>query len=363
MSVIDELLQNACPSIRYRIRSEIIGEPETTLEMVRLQKEILSDEWVKKVFSWQQADGWIGRDFHGENSMETGIRVLCEKGLNTSHPVLKQALSTLLKEKTRMIRGIGKVGDILDDHNLGGTKMIQATVFAYAGVEEPEIVKDQIQKALQAFKAIGTIHSVEEITTIYQKKLVFQPDIVWPSIYHLRLLVFTQSWRTPGNIKVLANAIQRIIQLSPIPEILVRSKSQLVAPASFCMLDFNPDMRTMSDSRRMMWFHRMELLARLGIIHLVPELQDQIARVKFLLAENQERFDLKVNHYYFRKWSPYCGLMLEKDWKKHNRRIYDLTFRCLLIFHYHQKNLVFSNDQSIKSIQKTTQKVSFKSNE
>jgi hypothetical protein len=94
MSVIDELLQNACPSIRYRIRSEIMGEPETTLEMVRLQKEILSDEWVKKVFSWQQADGWIGRDFHGENSMETGIRVLCEKGLNAQVMEFERILET-----------------------------------------------------------------------------------------------------------------------------------------------------------------------------------------------------------------------------------------------------------------------------
>jgi len=146
MSVIYELLQNACPSIRFRIRSEILGEPDTSLEMVRLQKEILSDDWVQKGFSWQHADGWIGRDFHGENSMETGIRVLVEKGLRTSHPVLELALSTLIKEKSRLIRGFGKVGDVLDDHKLGGTRMIQATVFAYAGVEESEIVKDQIAR-------------------------------------------------------------------------------------------------------------------------------------------------------------------------------------------------------------------------
>ncbi len=337
MSNVDELVQNACPSIRFRIRAEILGEPETTLEMVRVQKEILSDEWVQKVFSWQQADGWIGRDFHGENSMETGIRVLCEKGLRTSHPILEQALSVLLKEKTRLIRGIGKVGDILDDLNLGGTRMIQATVFAYAGVEEPEIVKDQIQKALQAFKAVGTIHSVEEITTIYQKKLVFQPDVIWPSIYHLRLLAFTQSWRTPGNIKVLANAIRRLIQLSPIPGILVRSKSQLIAPASFCMLDFNPGMDSLDDAGWMMWFHRMELFARLGIIHLVPELKDQITRLEEMLTSHKGRFLLKVNHYYFKKWTPYSGLMLEKDWRDPKRRVYDLTFRSLLIKNYYEK--------------------------
>jgi hypothetical protein len=63
------------------MRSEILGESTNILEMKQLQTEILLDEWVQKVLNWQQADGWIGRDFHGENSLETGIRVLREKGL------------------------------------------------------------------------------------------------------------------------------------------------------------------------------------------------------------------------------------------------------------------------------------------
>jgi hypothetical protein len=86
-----------------------------TCEMTQLQTEIKTDEWVRKVFSWQKPDGWIGRDFHGEKGMETGIRVLCEKGVEKSHPVITKALQALSNEDDkRMLRGIGKVGKRLE---------------------------------------------------------------------------------------------------------------------------------------------------------------------------------------------------------------------------------------------------------
>jgi|AutmiccommuBRH23_1029490.scaffolds.fasta_scaffold00280_23 hypothetical protein len=335
MHIIQELLENACPSIRYRIRSEILGESINTPEMTQLQTEILDDGWVQKFMSWQQPDGWIGRDFHGENSMETGIRVLREKGMEKSHPVITKALQALSSEDDkRMLRGIGKVGKILDDRNLGGAQMIRATVFAYAGIEDLPFIQEQIKLALSAFEAVTSVKSVHEITEIYKGKLVFLPETIWPSIYHLRLLALTHGWRSEENQLEISNAIKRLVQLSPIPYILVLHKSQLIAPASFCMLDFNSEINKLDDAGWMMWFHRMELLARLGVTHLVPELQDQIARLKILLTENQGTFALKVNHYYFRKWSSYSGLMLEKDWRDLQRRKNDLTFRSLLILHY-----------------------------
>ena len=83
--------------------------------MTQLQTEILDDDWVQKILSWQKPDGWIGRDFHGENSMETDIRVLCEKGVEKSHPVITKALQALSNEDDkRMNRGIGKVGKRLE---------------------------------------------------------------------------------------------------------------------------------------------------------------------------------------------------------------------------------------------------------
>jgi hypothetical protein len=123
----DLLLQQACPSIQYRIKDEILKESIQSPIMQALQREILNDPLVRQVFSWQQSDGWIG----------------------------------------------------------------------------------------------------------------------W-------MLAFTQSWRTKENLRRFAGGVKGLIRLTPIPSILLKHKSQLVAPASFCMLDFNPDLSTFNDSGLMM---------------------------------------------------------------------------------------------------------------
>lgn len=333
---INFLLQIACPSIQYRIRKEILNESIQCSVMQDLQRQILDDPLVRQVLSWQQSDGWIGNDFHGENSLETGIRILREKGVEKSNPNLSKALKLLKKEVVRLMRGIGKAGIALDEHNLGGTQLIRAVVFAYTGVENIDIVQDQIEKALQSFQTPASTHSIKDVITTFKGKLVYQPDIVWPSIYHLRLLAFTKSWRTKENLDRITEGVKGLTRLSPIQSILLKHKSQLVAPASYCMLDFNPDLNTLSDSGWMMWFHRMELLARTGIIHQIPELAQQLNHLEKLIVEGEGFFPKTFRHYYFNKWSSYSGLMLEKDWRTSQRRKNDLTFRSYLILHYSQ---------------------------
>jgi hypothetical protein len=211
--------------------------------------------------------------------------------------------------------------------------MIRATVFAYAGVENKPFVQIQIGKALDEFKAVLTTYSLENIVEIYRGKLVFKPNVQWPSIYHLRLLAFTHGWRTLENHKLVAEGVKRLIKLSPLPTISVRSKSQLIAPASFCMHDFNPEMGIMDDAHWMMWFHRMECLARLGVINAVPELQRQVDALASML-DVDGYFTKKLSHSYFTKWGGYPGLMLETNWRSPEYRVYDLTFRSVLILHY-----------------------------
>jgi hypothetical protein len=75
--------------------------------MAALQSQILEDDLVKTVFGWRQADGWLGRDFHGYDSIETGIRILSEKGVSPQHPVFSGALEALEKGVDRLHLGIG----------------------------------------------------------------------------------------------------------------------------------------------------------------------------------------------------------------------------------------------------------------
>lgn len=183
---IAHLLEQACPSIQYRVRREILGERPDSSEMRRPQKKILQDDLVREVFSWQQPDGWMGRDFHGEHSLETGIRILREKGVEARHPRIVRALAALAKYPDRLSRGFGFPGAALDEARLGGAQMARAAVFACAGSEEPAFVKEQIQIALQGFISVAELHTLEGLYRPYRGKLVWNRPVDWPGLYHLR---------------------------------------------------------------------------------------------------------------------------------------------------------------------------------
>jgi hypothetical protein len=333
--VIHELISSGCPSIQYRARRELLDEATDSQMMKAIQREILQDEHVEAILESQAADGWIGSRFHGYDSHEAGIRLLCEKGLDREHPSLGRALEALDRMKARIDAEMGIVGRTLDESGLGGTETIRATILAYAGEGTHPLLKVQQGLALDAFRAVSEIGSVDEITEPYKDKLVFKEGVIWPSIYHLRLLAFTHAWRTPQAQAMLVESTARLAQLSPIPNIHVRFKSQCMAPAAFGMQNFGgQDLARLTAPEWMMWFQRMELLARLGVVKEAPELRRQVEELDKILVAGGGWFTLPLTHDYFRNWGAYTGLMLERDWRHSKRRVYDLTFRSLLIQHY-----------------------------
>jgi hypothetical protein len=339
-AAMSTLLAKACPSIRYRLRREVLSQSPQDSEMKELQALILQDPTVERVLSWQQPDGWLGWGFHGIRGAETAIRFLCEKGVSSDHPVLLQALQALEEHPERLSEGIGKVGAVLDAEGLGGSRTIQATVLAYAGLEDRPGQKEQIRLALAAFRAVLDATSLEQAYQPYQGKFVFRPGQRWPSIYHLRLLAFTQSWRSPGNLEMVVAAAQRLVDWSPLPAIYLRHRSQIMAPASFAMLDFAAKPETLNDVGWLLWFVRMELLARAGVIPQVASLAEQVRTLEELLQSHGGWFPFRPHPVGFRQWSAYGGLMLERDWRSAARCAYDLTFRSWLILHYGRNPLL-----------------------
>lgn len=299
--------------------------------MRALQDEILADPSVIEVIRSRKSDGWLGTTFHGSGGTEASIRLLCEKGVESDCPVLADALAGLEAATDRLADGIGRVGALLDDMGLGGSRLIRAAVFAYAGVEDREFVREEIEGALSRFAAAGGVGDVAEITEEYRGKLVFREGASWPCIYDLRLLAFTHSWRSAGRLKVAAHSVRNLVRLSPIPDVHARWGSQIIAPASYCMHDFAPDVGSMSDAMWAMWFHRMEMLSRLGVVERVSELREQAGELARTLQSGDGLFTRPLRHGSFRKWGAYTGLMLERDWRTGRRRSCDLTFRSLLI--------------------------------
>jgi hypothetical protein len=329
------LTKTACPSIAFRIRKEIFQEDGESPEMHKLQKRILEVTEVKRVLSLQKEDGWLGGLFHGTDEPESGIRYLMEMGVERSHPAVQKALQAILYRGVDFDRGcLIRVGKHLDAWHLGGSILIKACVFAYAGEENHDFVRNGIVEALNAFRYVCTVLRVEDIFENYKNKKVFRPGALWPCVYHLRLLALTHSWRTEENRQMLAKAVTRLSELSPIPEIKLLYKQQVIAPASAFMYNFNSDMASLSDFEWMMWFHRTEMIARLGIASKVQAIQKQLDYVSGMAKENEGLFTKQVSHFSFMKWSAYSGLALEDGWKTKDRRVNDLTFRWLLIQHY-----------------------------
>jgi hypothetical protein len=129
------------------------------------------------------------------------------------------------------------VGRILDDLGFGGTQAIRAALFAQAGCEDHPIVQEQIAHSLQIFQTVNQVESIESLAQPYRGSLVFRPGVCWPSIYHLRLLAWTQTWRRKDDLNMLVESVQRLVNLSPLPNLHVKWKSQAIAPAlSACMI-------------------------------------------------------------------------------------------------------------------------------
>ena len=334
------LLHDTCPSIQYRVRSELLSEPETNQEMKDLQQRILEDEAVRRISSVQHPDGWLGTRFHtaevGSDNLaaEVAIRLLCEKGVSRHHPLLARALEALRGTDEAFAREFFRVGRILDSKGFGGSYLIRAVLFARAGIEAEPFVQEQIEKALEAFRAVSNVESVSEITKRSRGRPVFKSGVIWPCIYHLRLLAFTFSWRTTTNIDMITRSIRRLLSLSPFPAAYVRSGPQLVAPCGILVDDL--PYRTPVLSRRdcVMWFEEVELLSRLGVVEEVLELRAQATWLAGMLCANEGRFARPVAPRHFTRWSAYTGLALEKDWRSEKRRVSDLTFRSLLILYY-----------------------------
>lgn len=328
------LLNNACPSIIYRIKKEILNEIDSC-EEGDLQNQILEDKLVQEFIKKQNSDGWIDEDFHSEKGIETAIRVLSGKGVSLKQPPIQKMLNELEKRENTFDKGcLFKVGKVLDEKGFGGSQLIRATTFAYAGIENKEFIQKQVEYALDKFEFVLTVNKIDNITEQYKNKLVFKDKVKWPSIYDLRLLAFTKEWRSKDNESMVTSSIGQLVKLSPIPDILVLKRHQLIAPASFCMHNFNPNINTFKDRDWMIWFHRMELLSRLRVVNHIEELKEQVNFLVNILMENGGIFKKKLNHYYFTKWGTYTGLALEKDWRAGKRRICDLTFRSLLILYY-----------------------------
>jgi hypothetical protein len=208
--IIDFLLNNAGPSIILRIKKEVIGSILKKEEKELLGKIIIQKN-VQTVISSQKSDGWFGNSFHGQSpkfsagmydNMEVGLRYLAEKGFPPENEYISKAVNSfLLKEAFDPAYRVKKpkVPDTDYSYTASGLYLPRSSIIIRAGYEymlqKNSIVdlKHDIDFSLKTFANVLNYRNVEDVIDTHRKKLCFKKDVIWPCVYHLRILAHSQA--------------------------------------------------------------------------------------------------------------------------------------------------------------------------
>lgn len=327
---LEYLLNDSCPTIAMRIREEIYGEKLSKEEKADCLARIINQTTVKKVLEWQSKEGYFGTRFHTPPSNskvwshEGCVRYLLEMGLDLSFLPLKKSLEVLLLEGWER-ECTGKAAEHF------GAGNIKASLFAQAGLEDYDFMKQWMDVALQAFRFIYEGDDLTDIVIPYKDKQIFVEGKYLPNIYHLRILAFTYSWRNQKNIAMIIEAFEKLYKWLPIQPAYIKYKSQLIAPAGNIAYEYNNDLCKIDKKFAYHWLSFYELIARMGMLHDKSPFRRHFENLLSYLNENQGLFLEKYDKKAFVSWSGYSGMSLEDNWRNHKNQINDLTFRVYLI--------------------------------
>ena len=283
-NLIDFLLENANPSIKLRVKKEILGNI-TAEEEAALIAQIKQEQIYNLIANCQKENGWLGNGFHGPNkdagpyeNQEVGTKWLAEKAVGKNDPVLKRAMDAFVTTELTDLcyRTKGKYFDEFR-YAANGQNLIRCACIARAGYDDIIDIRPQIQLALDSFKRVLEVDSILDITRIKKvggkEKRVFNDCEKWPCYYHLDILAHTTSWRTDENIKMLAKAVKKLMRTDR-PECQVGGDSWVgyVLGTVGCLKEgytFGYD----KDGVHYTYLDRVEWLCRCDLAPYVPELQ------------------------------------------------------------------------------------------
>lgn len=332
----DQLINPNCPSIEYRTRKEILNENLSDNEVNEYQQKILSSPKVCQILEWQNDDGYFGTRLHTAPTgskiwpHEGCVRYLLEMGVQLEFKPLQNALRIML------VPGWQKEGIDSKAAQAMGFEIIRASLFAQAGLNQYDFVHEWVEAALQAFRYVAEADSYSDIAIENKRgKFVFLGNKCIPTVFHMRMLAYTDMWRTVENQKILAMAFEKLYEWLPIPPAYIKAGSQLVAPLGSIIHPINSEY---NEQYGFWWFHFHELAARMGMLSEKSPFRKNFDLVDDMqleqIAENIKRANQRTA---YTGWGAYSGLALNSDWKSKKNRISDLAFRICLTQHYGDK--------------------------
>ncbi|MCL2198844.1 MAG: hypothetical protein FWB80_07965 [Defluviitaleaceae bacterium] len=348
--IIKFLLDNANPSTVLRIKKEILNNL-TQGEEAELLNKILPEKIVQLIIQSQKPDGWFGNAFHGNytggkyyDNMEVGLRYLVEKGFPHDNEYISKAINCFLQKEpfdSAYTVKEPKTPDTDYSYTSFGLYLYRSSVILRAGYEYllPEghfiDLKYDVDFSLANFANVLNYEKSEEVVETHRKKASFKQGVLWPCMYHLRMLAHSQSWRSEQNRTLLAESINHLSTFSQSGvDVYTYKRGQFISPCWSFLFTSITGGSIQDEIVRPSWFDIMELYARCGIVNHVPVLKNEYETMLTLIDG-----DLNLNFKSCKKrnsfyWGPYGGIALETDWRSKLKAQCDLMFRILLIIHY-----------------------------
>ncbi|MCL2604123.1 MAG: hypothetical protein FWD90_06560 [Defluviitaleaceae bacterium] len=351
--MINFLLENANPSIKRRVKSEILNNV-TPQEAATYQEQTLTEPMILKITALQKDNGWIGNGFNGGlDTQEGATKYLAEKAINKDTPVLKRAMDAFINIPLDDLcyNDRGRVFDEFKYPCLG-MNLHRCACIARAGYHDIIDISPQIQLSVDSFKRVLEVESVFDILHPMKKNgktvQVFNDYEKWVGRHHLDMLAHTQSWRSEDNIKTIAKSVNEMMRTDN-PELFEFIPGSQVGCMGGCFpaqgltvmgsgVYPSPILceigRNGKDYNGYYHFELIEWFARCGIVSYVPALQKIVEEIATSIDDNGVCRLPMVALDVFKCWGTFGGLQLEIDWKSKTRKACDITFRALLILHY-----------------------------
>lgn len=362
---IDFLLENAGPVIQYRLRKEILRNLAKTEEETLLE-EIYQLPNFKLLLGYIKPDGYIGNGAHswdnwrGEILHETPLqdgeaatRLLSYYAIPKTHPAIVNFVAAMRNEDTlqkefsyippesarheKRFRGIRSGFSLM---------LLIYTMQAMLGYGDDDAVKPFQNIALEVFQSFLQLKSLNQITKERQSKGKYhfpymEETASFPCQYHLETLAYTNAWRTPENITLLANALNHynaILHGSNQIHVKIDSRYYVPFPLNMSNSPIRPFRADLVDS--ITYRRLLTEIAMLGVGESVRVIRDSITGIKDAIGNDgilTMRFDLPHNKRYSPKNieypTPYVDVRLEPDYKRKYALECDLTFWAVQFLH------------------------------
>lgn len=340
---IDALLKEACPSIQYRIRTEILGESPSSPVNKKIQQAILDDALVKEACSWQLPDGHFGQTLtddvmgtgkmlgivHGKNGLEQGMKVLTEKGVSA--------------DDAHVVKALAVIDAIPAKARIDGFLTIASAAY---GITDRDYARRACAEALAKFERLSVLTAMDEIVG-KGKRRVFKRGVLWPDVYDLAVLACTQEWRSPANEDMMRTAVAKILDFYPEPENVAGRFIRWGTTDKWGVFEFvwfklSPALPGTPGQWSRLWFKNLEHLSRLPFLLELPGIESLLTGLMAVLDQGHGWFMEAVAPRSFIRWTwAYDGLALEDcsflkppyEWASEEGLVRDLTFRSLMILH------------------------------